>query len=136
MKEFESLRKLADAVIEQAIIDILKPSKCNKFDLYTAKEFLKNNCYEFGDLLDLTQRDIQNRIENKKKQYEEKTNNFLERHSKPVICVETKMIYKTIREAEICEGHTTIGRCCKGNIETVAGQHWMFLEDYQKQFEK
>lgn len=135
MKQFEAYKKLANAVIEQAIIDILKPSRCSRYDVFSAKEFLKNNAFEFGEFLDLTQRDIQKRFESKQEQYKSKENNFFERHTKPVICVETKVIYKTIREAEICEGHTTIGRCCKGKIETVAGQHWMFLDEYQKEFE-
>lgn len=136
MKQFEPLKKLANAVVDQAIIDILKPSRCSRYDVFSAKEFLKNNCLEFGEFLDLTEIDIQQRIENKKIEYNAKKYMFKERHTKPVICLETKLVYKTIREAEICEGHTTIGRCCKGLIESVAGQHWMFLEEYRKQFEK
>ena len=136
MKQFEPLKKLANAVVDQAIIDILKPSRCSRYDVFSAKEFLKNNCLEFGEFLNLTERDIQQRIENKKIEYNAKNYIFKERHTKPVICLETKLIYQTIREAEICEGHTTIGRCCKGLIESVAGQHWMFLEEYRKQFEK
>lgn len=135
MKQFEAYKKLANAVIEQAIIDILKPSRCSRYDVFSAKEFLKNNCFEFGDFLDLTQSDIQKRIENKKNEYNAKNYIYKERHTKPVICVETKRVYKTIREAEITEGRTTIGRCCLGLIETVAGQHWMFLDEYQKEFE-
>lgn len=135
MKQFQALKKLAEKVLDQAIIDVLKQKNVSKEDLFFAKYFLENEGFLYGDILELTEKDIKKRIEEKKQEILLKKEKFKERHSKPVICIETKRIYQTIREAEICEGHTTIGRCCKGLIESVAGQHWMFLDEYQKEFE-
>lgn len=51
---------------------------------------------------------------------------------KPVICVETKTIYKSATEAKRILGisNATISACCRGENKIAGGFHWMFAEEY------
>lgn len=48
--------------------------------------------------------------------------------TKPVICIETGVAYKSMHEAARQTGlnHRSISKCCNGLIRTYKGQHWMF----------
>ena len=48
---------------------------------------------------------------------------------KPVRCIETNEIYKSIREAERITGFpsTNICQCCKHPNRTLNGQHWEYV---------
>lgn len=52
-------------------------------------------------------------------------------HSKPVICVETRQVYGSIREAaqahSVCA--SAIGKCLTGKAKTSCGYHWRYLTD-------
>lgn len=55
------------------------------------------------------------------------------KHTKPsksIICEETGIIYRSIREAwrqtEIFHG--SICKCCKGKVQTAGGYHWKYAE--------
>ena len=52
--------------------------------------------------------------------------------AKKVICLETKQIFNTVKEAETWCGKGCVSNCCKGKQKTSAGYHWMYLEDYEK----
>ena len=49
---------------------------------------------------------------------------------KPVICVESNTIYKSIKEAAEMTGANphTIGNCCKGKQKKSGGLHWRYYE--------
>lgn len=51
--------------------------------------------------------------------------------AKPIICVETKHIYDTMRAAESQTGinDTSIGMCCNGILKTAGGFRWKFIYD-------
>ena len=51
--------------------------------------------------------------------------------AKPIICVETKHIYDTMRAAESQTGinDTSIGMCCNGILKTAGGFRWKFIHD-------
>lgn len=52
---------------------------------------------------------------------------------KPIICLETKKIYKSIAAAQKEYGQgATISDCCNGHHQTAGGVHWMFLEQYKQ----
>ena len=68
----------------------------------------------------------------------EKRNNYIisakeHRHKKgkPVICIETKMIFQRIKDAsiyyKICD--ETIRKCCNKQRFTAGGYHWEFYKD-------
>lgn len=48
---------------------------------------------------------------------------------KTVICIETKQIYKSTREAgrALGKSHTMIARACRDNTKTAYGFHWKYL---------
>jgi len=50
---------------------------------------------------------------------------------KPVICVETGVIYNLIKQAAEFTGadRTNIGECCHNRCETSGGFHWKFYEE-------
>ena len=55
--------------------------------------------------------------------------------AKKVVCVETGVIYDSIKEASKqlnLKGHH-IGTCCSGDRETCGGYHWCYEEDYDKE---
>ena len=47
---------------------------------------------------------------------------------KPVICVETGVVYKSLKEAEQLTGisQSCIGNCCKGTQKTAGKMHWKY----------
>ena len=55
-------------------------------------------------------------------------------NKKAVICLETKEIFESEREATKRKGYLkdSIGRVCRGVNGTVKGTHWMYLNDYNK----
>ena len=68
----------------------------------------------------------------------EKNNNYIisikeQRHrkGKPVICIETKMIFQRIKDAsiyyKICD--ETIRKCCNKKRFTAGGYHWEFYKE-------
>lgn len=50
--------------------------------------------------------------------------------SKPVMCIETGVIYPSINEANRKTGadRNTIADVCKGKLKTAGGYHWKFLK--------
>lgn len=74
-----------------------------------------------------------------KKHSEETKRKLSESHkglgAKKVVCVETGVIYDSIKEASKqlkLTGHH-IGTCCKGDRQTCGGFHWCFEEDYTEE---
>lgn len=53
-----------------------------------------------------------------------------ERQSKPVVCIETKVIYHSGKDASEKTGvnHSHIFQCCKGKRKTAGGYHWQYKE--------
>lgn len=51
-----------------------------------------------------------------------------EKKSKPVLCVETGVVYISAHEAERQTGvyHPNIIACCKGKYKTTGGYHWQY----------
>lgn len=51
---------------------------------------------------------------------------------KPVICIETKIIYKSATDANRKLGisNATISSCCRGENKEAGGFHWMFADEY------
>ena len=52
---------------------------------------------------------------------------------KPIICIETGTIYRSIKSAsdEVGLSDSAISACCAGDSETCGGRHWAYLSDYQ-----
>lgn len=75
-----------------------------------------------------------------KKHSEETKRKLSETHkglgAKRVVCVETGIVYESIKEAS--DSHNVKGRghisaCCKGDRDTCAGYHWCYEEDYNEE---
>lgn len=51
--------------------------------------------------------------------------------SKKVKCVETGIIYKSARNAELINGicHQNICKCCKNPNKTAGGYHWQYIQE-------
>ena len=56
--------------------------------------------------------------------------------SRKVICLETKQVFNTVKDAEDWLGKKGIGNCCRGITKTAGGHHWQFLDDYKRQLRK
>ena len=52
--------------------------------------------------------------------------------SKPVICVETQVVYESAVDAgrKLGISNSTISSCCNGNNKVAGGYHWMFADEY------
>lgn len=52
--------------------------------------------------------------------------------AKKVICVETKQIFDTLKQAGECYNISSksICSCCKGKRETTGGYHWKYYDEY------
>lgn len=61
---------------------------------------------------------------------EESKRKLSESHSKPVVCIETNIAYKSIKDAEINTGisRKNIGKVCNGKLKTAGGYHWQFFD--------
>ena len=59
-----------------------------------------------------------------------KNENSRERHSKPVLCVETGFMYKSIQSASksMSCNYRGISACCRGKQKTAGGYHWRYVE--------
>ena len=75
-----------------------------------------------------------------KKQSEEHKRKNSESHeglgAKKVVCVETGIIYQSVKEAgnmNNIKGYGHISACCKGDRETCGGYHWCYEEDYDEE---
>ena len=70
-----------------------------------------------------------------KSKSEEFCKNLSDVKSIPVICIETKKIYKsaTVAGKELSIDNSTISKCCKGNNKEAGGFHWMFANDYTEE---
>lgn len=51
-------------------------------------------------------------------------------HRKPVICIETQMVYESVLDAIKVTGISHIRDCCKEKLKTAGGYHWKYLENY------
>ena len=52
--------------------------------------------------------------------------------SKKVICLETKQVFNSIKDAsEWCHGN--VKDCCRGTTKTAGGYHWQYYDDYKRQ---
>ena len=60
----------------------------------------------------------------------------IDRKPKSVICIETKIVYDSMKDAERKTGvfATSIGNVCKNNGKqsTAGGYHWMYYDEYLK----
>lgn len=58
--------------------------------------------------------------------------NLIDINSKKIICIETKEIFKSAKEAGNILGihYTTIGMCCRKKYHIGAGFHWAFYDEY------
>lgn len=54
----------------------------------------------------------------------------LEITSKPILCIETNIIYKSLQDAENNTGinRKNIGKVCNGKRKTAGGYHWQFFD--------
>jgi len=59
-----------------------------------------------------------------------KSVNKKDNHSKQVICIETKVIYNSIAEAQKITKINNISACCRNNYSHAGGFKWMYKEDY------
>lgn len=59
---------------------------------------------------------------------------IVEAKNKPVICVETGVVYGSLKEANDKTGISTngIGNCCKGKQKTAGKLHWKYSEEKEK----
>lgn len=52
-----------------------------------------------------------------------------DKNSKPVLCVETKVVYPSMsecsRQTGFSQGH--ISSCCRGKLKTAYGYHWQYV---------
>ena len=48
---------------------------------------------------------------------------------KKVICLETGIVYNSIKEAETIENTNNISYCCNGKRKSTNGKHWKFYEE-------
>ena len=48
-------------------------------------------------------------------------------HAKPVICVETGVVYPSQKAAENATGYTGIHKACAGKQFTAGGLHWKYV---------
>lgn len=66
---------------------------------------------------------------------EEFCQNLSDIKSIPVICIETKKIYKsaTIAGKELGIDNSTISKCCRGDNKEAGGFHWMFIDEYTEE---
>lgn len=57
----------------------------------------------------------------------------LQRHSKRVQCIETEIIYNSIKEAAIKNNVSKSGICnaCNGKQKTAANYHWRYYEEQE-----
>ena len=57
-----------------------------------------------------------------------------EKQCKKVICLDTNIIYNSIKEASEKTGANHIGKCCKGKAKVSGGLHWAFYngEDWSE----
>lgn len=63
--------------------------------------------------------------------YGTKIDKMRKKRSKPILCVETGVIYPCIMEIERQLGipNTNITACCKGRRKTAGGYHWKIVKD-------
>ena len=68
---------------------------------------------------------------------EEFCKNLSDVKSIPVICIETKTVYKSATAAgkELGIDNSSISKCCRGDSKGAGGFHWMFAEDYNEDIE-
>lgn len=66
---------------------------------------------------------------------EEFCKNLSDIKSIPVICIETKKVYKsaTLAGRELGIDNSTISKCCKGDNKEAGGFHWMFADEYTEE---
>lgn len=64
--------------------------------------------------------------------------NLKHKRGKEVICIETGLVYRNIKQTSILTGlhRSCITRVCKGERKTTNNQHFMYYEDYLKQNKK
>lgn len=55
----------------------------------------------------------------------------LKNRVKPVRCIETGIVYQSIKEAERATGiyHSSISMCCDGRQKKTHGTHWEFVKE-------
>lgn len=59
---------------------------------------------------------------------EESKNKIADAHKKSVICIETNIIYESIKEAKNKTGINHISEACNGKQKTAGGYHWQYIE--------
>lgn len=93
--------------------------------------------------LDLLSEKAKNRLKDKNnhpmygKTMSEKSKNknmMSQKTRKPVICIETNVIYFSVREAERKTGvhQAHIIECCKGKKQTAGGYHWCYADEIKQ----
>ena len=53
-------------------------------------------------------------------------------NTKKVLCLETKQVFVSIKEAQLWLGKGDIAQCVRGKSKTAGGYHWMYMDDYKK----
>jgi hypothetical protein len=62
--------------------------------------------------------------------WQEKIREANQKRCKKVLCVETKIVYDSLKEAVIAvnlKTHTPISMCCSGKRKTAGGYHWEYV---------
>lgn len=74
---------------------------------------------------------ISNALKGQKKSQEHIQHNKASQHKKPVLCIETNIIYESLSEAERKTGilNESISRNCRGKQKTAGGYHWRFINN-------
>ena len=65
---------------------------------------------------------------------EEFRQHLIKINSKKIICIETKEVFKSTKEASKITkiNESTIGRCCRKEFHIAGGFHWAFYDEYLK----
>lgn len=74
--------------------------------------------------------------ENWKQQKEEILSNIpYDGFGKKVVCIETQIVYKSIKEAQRQTNidSASIGRCCQGKAQTAGKLHWAYYNEEEKE---
>lgn len=114
-------------LIHRLVLETYKPCEnMDKLDASHRDENRENN--NLNNLEWLTHKDNLNYGSHNEKQSKAHTNH--PKKSKKVRCVETRIIYPSMKEASRQTGihNDTISRCCRGVYQKAGGFHWEFVD--------
>ena len=109
-------------------------SKMFKVHKLVARAFLKNP-FDLPSINHIDENKQNNRADNLEFCTPKYNNNYGtakqragEKHRKPVICVETAVVYPSLKQAKMGTGAGHISECCKDERRTSGGYHWRFYD--------